>query len=178
MEFAGGLADTVIGGIRDWIAESVVGAAIKRIATMFNPAGAIINAVLAVYNTIEFVIERARQLGELIDAVSTSISEIASGAIGRAVNAVENALGRAVPVAIGFLAQLLGLDGLGEKIHDIIEKVRGTVDGAIDKVIAWIVEKGRALMGRGEPQGAAAPAGEGGADQPEPQAMRPPPRCR
>jgi hypothetical protein len=130
MEFAGGLADTVIGGIRDWIAESVVGAAIKRIATMFNPAGAIINAVLAVYNTIEFVIERARQLGDLIDAVSTSISEIASGAIGRAVNAVETALGRAVPVAIGFLAQLLGLDGLGEKIKDIIEKVRGTVDGA------------------------------------------------
>lgn len=140
-EFAGNLADTVIGGIRDWVAESVVGAAIKRLVTMFNPAGAIINAVLAVYNTIEFVIERAKQLGELIDAVSTSISEIASGAIGRAVIAVENALSRAVPVAIGFLAQLLGLDGIGDKIREVIEKVRGAVDNAIDKVINWIVSK-------------------------------------
>jgi hypothetical protein len=164
MEFAGGLADQVLAGIRDWIAESVVGAAIRRLATMFNPAGAIINAVLAVYNTIEFVIERARQIGELVDAVSTSISEIASGAIGRAVNAVEQALGRAVPVALGFLAQFLGLGDVGERVRGVVERIRATVDGAIDRVIDWI--RSRFAGGAAEQEGDEAPEAATAAAEP------------
>jgi hypothetical protein len=138
MEFASGLADQVFEAIRNWIAESVIGAAVRRLVTMFNPVGALINAVMAIYDTIQFVVERARQIGDLIDAVATSISEIASGAIGRAVGAVENALGRAVPVAIGFLAELIGLDNVGDRIRQIVERARAMVDNAIDSMIEWI----------------------------------------
>jgi len=96
-QFTSGIVDTVIGGIRDWVANSVVGAAITKLISMFNPAGAVIQAIIAVYNTIKFFIERAQQLGALANAVFDSIAAIASGNIGNAVQAVENALGRAVP---------------------------------------------------------------------------------
>jgi len=79
------------------VANSVVGAAITKLISMFNPAGAVIQAIIAVYNTIKFFIERAQQLGALANAVFDSIAAIASGNIGNAVQAVENALGRAVP---------------------------------------------------------------------------------
>jgi hypothetical protein len=158
LEFARGLADQVLDGIREWITESVVGAAIRRLVTMFNPAGAIINAVIAIYDTIQFVIERARQIGEFITSVADSIAEIASGAIGRAADAVEGALGRAVPLAIGFLADLIGLGNVGERVRGIIERIRETVDGAIDRLMEWIVAR---FSGRGRQEEAGAAAAEG-----------------
>jgi hypothetical protein len=162
MEFASGLADQVFEAIRNWIAESVIGAALRRLATMFNPVGALINAVIAIYDTIQFVIERARQIGDLVDAVSSAISEIASGAIGRAVDAVEAALGRAVPVAISFLAELIGLDNVGDRVRQIIDRARETIDNAIDSVIEWIKSR---FSGESEEEGEA--AGAEGEAQPE-----------
>ena len=70
-EFTSGLVDTVLGGIRDWVTNSVVGAAITRLLSMFNPAGAVIQAIIAVYNTIRFFIERAQQLGALANSIFT-----------------------------------------------------------------------------------------------------------
>jgi len=162
MEFASGLADTVFDAIREWITESVVGAAIRRLVTMFNPAGAIINAVIAIYDTIQFVIERARQIGEFIGSIADSISEIAAGAIGRAADAVEGALGRAVPLAIGFLADLIGLGDVGERVRGIIERIRAMVDGAIDRLIDWIVAR---FSRRGREAEGEEPAAEGADDQ-------------
>jgi len=47
---------------------------------------------------------------------------------------VENALAKAIPVAISFLASLLGLGGISKKVREIIEAVRGKIDNALDAV--------------------------------------------
>ena len=164
-EFAGGLADQVFDAIRNWIAESVLGQALRRLATMFNPVGALINAVIGIYDTIQFIIERARQIGELVDAVSTSITEIATGAIGRAVEAVENALSRALPVAISFLAELIGLDNVGERVKETIERLREMVDDAIRPAIDWIVARFRGGGGDEGPTDRRAGGRAGGRDR-------------
>ena len=52
-------------------------------------------------------------------------------------NKVENALAKAIPVAIGFLASLLGLGDITEKIREIIEKIQKPVNAAID----WVIGK-------------------------------------
>src|SRR5262249_48771737 len=118
--------------------------------TIFNPAGAIVQAVLAIYNTVMFLIERASQIVALIEAVVNSVSAIAEGAIAGAANWIEQALARTIPLVISFLARLIGLGGISEKIKEIIKKVQAAVDRAIDKVIAKIIELVKKLFGAGK----------------------------
>ena len=99
----------VIGGIKDWAVTKIVTAAVTKLATMFNPAGAIIQAVIAIYNTIAFFIERIKQIVDLVEAIVESIANIAEGKITQAANCVERAMARTIPVILGFLARLIGL---------------------------------------------------------------------
>ena len=148
------LQEMVIGGIREWVANSVVGAAIKKLVTMFNPAGALIQAIMAVYNTVVFFIERAQQIAALAEAVFDSISNIAAGNTGAAISYVERTMARALPVMISFLARLIGLGDISDTIKDIIKKIQAPIDRAIDKVAAFIAQKARALWSRGDTQAA------------------------
>ncbi|MBI3347387.1 MAG: hypothetical protein HY020_09280 [Burkholderiales bacterium] len=133
------LKDMVIGAIQDWLIETVVKQAVTKVVSMFNPAGAIIQAIIAIYNVVMFVIEKAQQLMALVEAVINSVHAIATGAIGGAIAWIEKSLAAAIPVVIGFLARLLGLSGITEKIQGFIKKVQAKVDAAIDKVIGKIV---------------------------------------
>jgi hypothetical protein len=51
-------------------------------------------------------------------------------------------------LAISFLAGFLGLRKVTDKIKEVIQKVRTTVDKAIDAAITWIVTKAKALFAR------------------------------
>ena len=143
------LQEMVIGGIRDWVATSVVGAAITKLISMFNPAGAIIQAIMAVYNTVVFFIERAQQIAALAEAVFDSISNIAAGNIGAAINYVERTMARALPVIISFLARLIGLGSISDKIKDIIKKIQAPIERASDKVASFIVQRAKSLLAVG-----------------------------
>jgi hypothetical protein len=140
----------VIDAIQDWLVTTIIKAAVTKLLSMFNPAGAIVQAVMAIYNTVMFLIERASQIMEFVEAVINSISAIASGATGAAAAAVERALANAIPIVIGFLAALIGLGGIGAKIKSIIKKVQAKVDAAIDKAIAKIVGVVKKLFGSGK----------------------------
>ncbi|HYN93726.1 MAG TPA: hypothetical protein VES42_07735, partial [Pilimelia sp.] len=159
--FAGGLVDTVIGGIRDWVANSVVGAALTRLISMFNPAGAVIQAILGVYNTVRFFIERAQQLGAFAESVFDSISAIAGGSVGSAVGAVERALGRSVPVVLGFLARLIGLGDVAAPVRNVVGRARGVIDGALDRVTGWLGGLARRVTGRRNGERPRPPEGAG-----------------
>ncbi len=51
------------------------------------------------------------------------------------VDKIEDVLGQMVPILIGFLASVLGLGGIGEKIRQIIETLQKPVNKALDFVI-------------------------------------------
>ncbi len=68
------------------------------------------------------------------------MAAIAKGAIGVAATFVENALAKAIPVAIGFLASLLGLGDPSAPIKKTIEKAQAPVNKAIDWVINQAVK--------------------------------------
>jgi hypothetical protein len=147
----------VIGGIRDWVAKSIIGAAVTKLLTMFNPVGAVIQAIIGAYNTVMFFIERAQQIAALVEAVVDSISSIAAGNIGAAIGFVERTLARTLPVVISFLARLIGLGNVSGAIKGIIDKIRGVVDKAIDKVLDWIVKAVGSLIARFTGKGGADP---------------------
>jgi hypothetical protein len=60
------------------------------------------------------------QITAFANAVFDSVTEIAAGNLKKAVIAVEDSLAKALPVAIGFMANLAGIGGLVEKIKGVI----------------------------------------------------------
>jgi phage-related protein len=145
-EFLGSLKEMVTKAIQDWIVEGVIKAAIKKLILMFNPVGAIIGAIMAIYDTVMFFIERINQILAFVEAIINSVYKIATGDISSAANWIENALAKAIPVIIGFLARLLGLTGIAEKIKETIKKIQDTVDKLIDKIVKGIGK----LFGKGK----------------------------
>ena len=70
-----------------------------------------------------------------VNSVFNSIAEIAGGNLQKAVAAVENSLAKGLPVAIGFLANLVGICGIASKVKEIIQKIRKPIDKAVGKTV-------------------------------------------
>jgi hypothetical protein len=67
--------------------------------------------------------------------VLDSVSDIVRGNVSSVVNKINDVLGQMVPIIIGFLASLIGLGGIGQKIREIVEKLQKPVNKALDFVI-------------------------------------------
>ena len=140
----------ILDAIKDWVQKAIIKAAVIKLLSMLNPVGAIIQAIMAIYNTVMFFIERINQILAFVEAIINSVHKIATGDIDSAANWIEQALARTIPIIIGFLARLLGLSGISDKIKEIIKKIQDTVDKAIDKLIGKIVAGIGKLFGKGK----------------------------
>ncbi|WP_336691065.1 MULTISPECIES: phage tail protein [unclassified Chryseobacterium] len=136
------LKATVMDAMMDIIQTQVIQAGIKWVMGLMTPVGAFIKAAMAIIDMVKFFIQRAAQIMELVKAFTDSIKAIASGNVSAVAKSIENALGRAVPVLIGFLASLLGIGGLADKILGVIRKIRQRIENAIVKF--WNFIKGKA----------------------------------
>ncbi|MGL6126833.1 phage tail protein [Chryseobacterium artocarpi] len=142
------LKETVMDAIMDIIQNQVIQAGIKWVMGLLTPVGAFIKAAMAIIDVVKFFIQRAAQIMELVKAFTDSIKAIASGNVGAVAKAIENALGKAVPVLIGFLASLLGIGGLADKVVGVIRKIRQRIENAIVKFWNFVKAKGSKLLGR------------------------------
>ncbi|KAA9347819.1 eCIS core domain-containing protein [Larkinella humicola] len=150
VEYLGNLRNMVLDGVIAWVRQTVIGQAIIRIASMLNPAGAVIQAIMATYNTVMFFVERINQIAAVVESYVDSMAAIAAGNIAAAANRVETTMGRMVPVIISFLARLMGLGGISNTIRTTIARIRQPVDRALDRVVDWVVAQGRRLVGAGQ----------------------------
>lgn len=144
----GDLYAMVIDAIQSWLIDTIIKQATIKMLSFFNPAGAFIQAILAIYNTVVFIVENAAKIMSFVEAVIESVSSIAKGAIDTAANWIEKSLARMIPLAIGFLARLIGLGGISQKVIEFIKKVQDKVDQAIDKVIGKVVGVVKKLFGK------------------------------
>ncbi|MBT2449234.1 hypothetical protein J7F03_19475 [Streptomyces sp. ISL-43] len=140
------LKDTVIGAIKDFVIEKIVTAGITWIVSMLNPASAFVRACKAIYDVVMFFVNRAAQIKSFVDSVLDSIESIASGGSGAVAGLIENSLAKAVPVVLDFLASLLGLGGISEKIKSILATIQAPVMKAVDWVIDKIVKAGKKIL--------------------------------
>jgi Domain of unknown function (DUF4157) len=139
------LREMVMEAVMNFVRDRVVEAAIAKLLTSLNPAGAFIQAIIAIYNTIMFFVERLRQIVQVAMAFIDSISAIASGSIGPAANKVEQTMAGLLTLVISFLARLAGLGRVSDAVVNIINRVRMPIDRALDRVVNWIVEMARKL---------------------------------
>ncbi|UCD81718.1 MAG: hypothetical protein JSW26_09930, partial [Desulfobacterales bacterium] len=122
-----------------------------RLLSMLDPTGimAVVNGFIAFYNAVQSFIAYLREMLEIVNSFVEGVAEIARGSVEIAANFLEGSLGRAVPVAIGFLANQVGLSGLGRRIGEMIERVREMVDRGLDWLIDRAVRVVDRLLGRG-----------------------------
>ena len=146
------LQELVMGEITKYVTVTVVQNAIAKLLTMLTPAGAFIQAIIAIYNTIMFFVERLRQIIQVVTAFLDSLAAIAAGVIVAAAKRVESTLAGLLTLVISFLARFAGLGKLSDAVTNIINKIRAPIDLALDKVVGWIVTTAKSsfkkLMGK------------------------------
>jgi hypothetical protein len=142
------LKGVVIDAVMNFASSYIVQAAITRLVGLLNPAGAVLQAIVAIYNTIMLFVERLRQVAQVAASFVGSIASIAAGAIGAAANRVEQALAGAISLTISFLARLTGLGRVADAVRNIVGGIRTRVDRALDRIVQWIVEIARRIGSR------------------------------
>jgi hypothetical protein len=143
----GNLEDMVLGAIKDFVIERVIKGGITWIISLLNPAAAFIKACKAIYDIVMWIVERGAQVMEFVNSILDSIGAIAKGSLGAVATKVEDSLAKALPVAISFLASLLGLGGISEKIKGIIDTVRAPINKAVDWVVGGAVKTFKKMFG-------------------------------
>ena len=130
----------------DLRASQIVKTPIPKLIAMFIPRAPFIPAIISIYDTIMFFVEKLPKIGRGgRRPSSTRIAAIAAGAIAAAANRVESDLAGLLSLAISFLAGFVGLGNVAEKVMGVIKKVRAPVDKALDRSVEWIVAQARRL---------------------------------
>jgi phage-related protein len=142
------LWDTVLNGVIGWVQSAVIDRAVRWLMSLLDVTGImpVINTLIAVYNAIESFMQYLREMLEIVSKVLDGIIDIAHGSLDTAAGFLETALDHAMPVAIGFLANQFGLGRIGERMHELLETVRATVDRGIDWLLDRAIAGGQALI--------------------------------
>jgi len=88
-EIASEMKDAFIDAVKDWIKWQLVQKAIETLLTMLIPGLGLIRAIVGIYDTIVFFIQRAKDIMQMISDFLNSIAAIAAGNIGAAAAALE-----------------------------------------------------------------------------------------
>lgn len=132
------LKDQLISQVTSMIQMEVVKAAVTKLVMMLNPAGAVVQAIMAIWNTVSFFIEKIQQIGAVVASFIDSIAAIASGQVENAAKKVEKTMANTLVVVIGFLAKFAGLGGIPAKLVAIVTKIRAPIDKALDRIVGWL----------------------------------------
>lgn len=140
------LWDTILNAVKNWIMEKIINAVVTKLLSMLDPTGimAVINSAIALYKAVQSFLKYLKEMLEIVNSFVEGVSEIASGNTKKAADFLERTLAKAVPIVIGFLANQVGLGGIGKQIGEMIQIARGMVDKAID----WLIDKAVSIGGK------------------------------
>lgn len=140
--------ETVIGGIKKFIIESLIKGGLSWLAGLSNPVGAIVKVALAIYKMIKTFLERIDQIVEVANSIFSSIGAIAAGKIQQAADFIERTIASTIPVVISFLAALVPITGITNSIRGIIKRLQAPVKKAMGKMITFLVKKAKKLFSK------------------------------
>ncbi|WP_405434455.1 phage tail protein [Streptomyces anulatus] len=158
----GDLKATILGKLTTYLIPTVLIAGITWIISLLNPASAFVRAVKGIIDIVTFIVTQGAQIADFVNAVLDAVIAIANGGQAGVPKLIETALATSVPLLIGFLAALLGIGGLANKVKSVFQSVSRPVTRAVDKIIDFITKKGKALWNKLKKDGkeGAAPAAD------------------
>jgi hypothetical protein len=159
-----GLWDMLLAAAEKWIMTQIIEKITAKLISMLDPTGimAIVNSFIAFFKAIQSAIDYLRDILMIVDEYVSTFAQVAAGNIMPGAEKIKQGLGHAVPVAIGFLANQVGLGNVPEKIVEIIGGFRQLIDEALDWLLDKAFELGGAALnalgiGGGPAQGPPAP---------------------
>ncbi|MEW2065926.1 hypothetical protein [Streptomyces sp. NPDC007346] len=141
----GDLKATILSKLTTYLIPTVLIAGITWIISLLNPASAFVRAVKGIIDIVTFIVTQGAQIVDFVNAVLDAVIAIANGGQAGVPKLIETALATSVPLLIGFLAALLGIGGLANKVKSVFQSVSRPVTRAIDKIVDFIAKKGKAL---------------------------------
>ncbi|MCX5342153.1 DNA/RNA non-specific endonuclease [Streptomyces atratus] len=145
---AGDLKATILEKLTSYLIPTVIIAGITWIISLLNPASAFVRAVKGIIDIVTFIVNQGAQIVEFVNAVLDAVIAIANGGTAGVPKMVEAALAASVPLLIGFLASLLGIGNLANKVKSVFHAVAKPVNRAIDKIVGFIVKAGKKLWAK------------------------------
>lgn len=147
-EMADDMREAFVSAVKDFIKRKIIEQAVQWVVSLFIPGAGIIKAIIGIYDTIVFFIQKAKQIATMVGNFLSSIGEIAAGNIGAAATALENGLARGLSLVISFLAALLRLNGVTSMIRGALQKVHAKVDAVLARIANWIAAKAGKLVSK------------------------------
>lgn len=143
------MGDAFVDAVKDFVKQKIVERAIITIGMMLIPGAGIVRAVIGIYDTVVFLIQKAKAILKMVGNFLSSIGEIAAGNLAGAAQAMEDGLARGLYLVVSFLAKFLRLDGITGKVRAAIQTVKGKVDGVLARVAKWVGGKVKAVVSKG-----------------------------
>lgn len=131
----GNIKDMILEQVKDFVITKIITAGITWLIGLLNPAAAFIKACKLIYDVVMFFVNNAERIMKFVNTIIDSVADIVRGNVSSVVNKIEDVLGQMVPILIGFLASVIGIGGIGQKIRQIIETLQKPVNKALDFVI-------------------------------------------
>lgn len=136
--------DEIFEKIKKTVLYETIKKVLAYIVTLFNPAGAFIKAAQAIYAGIRFLMDNIDRIVALVNAFLDSVEMAVKGNVGGIAAKVIFGLQNAIVLGIDFLAKLLGLGNLADKVRAIIKQLSTPVERAmgfvVDKVLRPVVK--------------------------------------
>ena len=135
LEKLGDIKEMILEKVKDFVLTKIITAGITWLISLLNPAAAFIKACKLIYDVVMFFVNNASRIAKFVNTILDSVADIVRGNISGVVDKIKDVLGQMVPIIIGFLASVIGLGGIGQKIREIVQKLQKPVNQALDFVI-------------------------------------------
>jgi hypothetical protein len=130
---------SILTGAVEWIVGKVA-TELATLAAAASASGGLSEVIDVARRMYKAILTAKRWAGRILQMASDTLDralDIASGNVTKVGGEFENIMDKAMPVVIGFLADQVGLGGIGEALRNIIDKLREKVDDAI----LWLIDK-------------------------------------
>ena len=135
----GAIWQTLLETAMEWVMTQLITSGMIKLLSFLDPTFimSVVNGCIALFNAVQAAIEYARDMLEILNLYVGTLAQVAAGNIAPGAEMIEAGLAAAIPMAIGFLAYLLGIDDVPKRIADIVLGIREAIDSAID----WLIEQ-------------------------------------
>jgi Domain of unknown function (DUF4157) len=140
------LVDQVVDMAVNFMVTAIAKQVAVRLLMLFNPVGAILEAIEAIYHVLKWVFQNAAKIFRLVETIVNGMADIIAGNLGGFALAVERALGMLIPPVLDFIADYFSLGDLPRMVATEIKAMQKWILGLIEKAITWMIDKGKALL--------------------------------
>jgi predicted transcriptional regulator len=127
--------DELIDKVKETVLYATIEKALTFVAGLFTPVGAFIKAAQTIYAGVRFLIDNIDRIAQVVDAFLTSIELAVAGKTDAIAQRIVTALRGFIVLGIDFLAKLLGLGNLADKVRKILKAIQRPVEYAIEAVL-------------------------------------------